>query len=137
MRDSTLRKRRLPTDELFWRRSTPQLMFRILSIDGGGVRGIFPAYVLKQLSDTLNGQSLRDVFDLVIGTSTGGIVAAAVAQDIPLQRLVELYEQEAPTIFGQQHTFNVSGIIRSLYSAGPLRALIDSIFGNTTMADVR
>jgi uncharacterized protein len=62
-------------------------MFRILSIDGGGVRGVFPAYVLKQLSNTLNGQSLRDLFDLVIGTSTGGIIAAAIAQDIPSSAL--------------------------------------------------
>ena len=90
-------------------------MFRILSIDGGGVRGIFPAYVLKQLSDTLDAQSLRDVFELVIGTSTGGIIAAAVAQDIPLQRVVELYEQEAPAIFGRKQAFNGSGIIRSRY----------------------
>ncbi len=111
-------------------------MFRILSIDGGGVRGIFPAYVLKQLSDTLNGRRLRDVFDLVIGTSTGGIIAAAVAQDIPLQRVVELYEQEAPTIFGRQHAFNGSGIIRSRYPAEPLRNLINSIFGAATMRDV-
>jgi patatin-like phospholipase/acyl hydrolase len=111
-------------------------MFRILSIDGGGVRGIFPAYVLKQLSDTLDGQSLRDVFDLVIGTSTGGIIAAAVAQDIPLQRVVELYEQEAPAIFGRKHVFNGSGIIRSRYPAEPLRSLIGSIFGDVTMKDV-
>lgn len=111
-------------------------MFRILSIDGGGVRGIFPAYVLKQLSDTLNGQSRRDVFDRVIGTSTGGIIAAAVAQDIPLQRVVELYEQEAPRIFGRQHAFNGSGIIRSRYPAEPLRDLINNIFGAATMRDV-
>lgn len=111
-------------------------MFRILSIDGGGVRGIFPAYVLKQLSDIVGGKTLRDVFDLIIGTSTGGIIAAAVAQDIPLQRVVELYEQEAPTIFGRKHAFNGRGIIRSRYPAEPLRSLIDGIFGDVTMKDV-
>ncbi len=111
-------------------------MFRILSVDGGGVRGIFPAYVLKQLSATLDGQSLRDVFDLVIGTSTGGIIAAAVAQNIPLQRVVELYEQEAPTIFGRQQAFSGRGILRSRYPAEPLRSLISGIFGAATMKDV-
>ena len=50
--------------------------FRILSIDGGGIKGIFPAAFLAQIElHLLNGRSVADNFDLIAGTSTGGILA--------------------------------------------------------------
>ena len=50
--------------------------FRILSIDGGGIKGVFPAAILTYLEETrLDGQPIGDYFDLVAGTSTGGILS--------------------------------------------------------------
>ena len=55
---------------------------RILSIDGGGIRGIIPAVVLSRL-ERQTGQRVADLFDLVAGTSTGGILALGVTRPGP------------------------------------------------------
>lgn len=69
---STRRRERLP-----WPAGQP---FRILSIDGGGIKGIFPAAVLAHLEERfLGGRSIATCFDLVTGTSTGGILALGLA----------------------------------------------------------
>ena len=52
---------------------------RILAIDGGGIRGIIPALVLAEIEDR-TGRRVADLFDLVAGTSTGGILAAALTR---------------------------------------------------------
>ncbi|HEY7525775.1 MAG TPA: patatin-like phospholipase family protein [Candidatus Limnocylindria bacterium] len=73
---------------------------RILSIDGGGVRGVIPAVVLAALEDALKGR-VRDHFDFVAGTSTGALIAAAVGAGVPAQRIVEMYLRRAPDLFGK------------------------------------
>lgn len=97
-------------------------MFRVLAIDGGGVRGIYPAHILDLLSAQVPGRALAGVFDLVIGTSTGAMVAAAVACGLPLQRVVALYEEKAPVIFGAKR-FTLLGTLRSEYCSCPYRKL--------------
>src|SRR5690554_4752392 len=53
-------------------------MFRILSIDGGGIRGVIPAMVLTAIEEKA-GRPIADLFDLIAGTSTGGIIAVGLA----------------------------------------------------------
>ena len=50
-------------------------MRRILTIDGGGIKGVFPAAFLAEIEDALEGEEVARYFDLVAGTSTGGIIA--------------------------------------------------------------
>jgi patatin-like phospholipase/acyl hydrolase len=71
---------------------------RILAIDGGGVRGIIPATVLASLEQA-TGTLTRDQFDFVAGTSTGAVIAGAVAAGIPAERLVSLYRRRGPELF--------------------------------------
>src|SRR5919106_6495314 len=71
---------------------------RILTIDGGGVRGVIPAVALVALEDALKGR-IRDHFDFVAGTSTGALIAAAVAAGKPAERIVEMYVERAPRLF--------------------------------------
>jgi len=73
---------------------------RILSIDGGGVRGVIPAVWLAALEKEVGGRA-RDHFDFVAGTSTGALIAAAVAVGIPAQTIVELYVDRAPKLFSK------------------------------------
>lgn len=73
-------------------------MYRVLSIDGGGIRGIIPAVWLQHLESRL-GSPLAAHFDLVAGTSTGAILAAGIASGIPSARLVDLYEKQGAQIF--------------------------------------
>jgi patatin-like phospholipase/acyl hydrolase len=102
-------------------------MFRILSIDGGGVRGIFPAYLLKLLSADLS-RDLGEIFDLIVGTSTGSFIAAAIASGISPDQVVQLYETEAPNIFGNPRS-TLKGTVQSKYSSAPLRRVATEIFG--------
>lgn len=78
-------------------------MKRILSIDGGGIRGVFPAAFLTSLEADLD-QPLSDYFDLISGTSTGGIIALGLALGIPAKDILALYETQGPKIFSQTNT---------------------------------
>jgi hypothetical protein len=109
------------------------MAFRILAIDGGGVRGIFPAHILASLAKQLG--KLSGLFDLVAGTSVGAIVAAAIARDVDLDRLCTLYEAEAAAIFSRR-VGSVRGVVRSAYSSVALQKLLTDVFGEATFAEV-
>ena len=66
-------------------------MYRILSLSGGGIRGIFQAACLNELANLRRENPLSRSFDLVAGTSTGAIVAMGVALSVDLGRLVDLF----------------------------------------------
>jgi uncharacterized protein len=70
----------------------------LLSIDGGGVRGIIPAVALAKLEST-TGRPARETFSFAAGTSTGAIIAAAIAAGIPATSIVDLYVDRAREIF--------------------------------------
>lgn len=71
---------------------------RILSLSGGGIRGLFQAVFLRDLAKAL-GRPLYEHFDIVTGTSTGSILALGVALDVDLDEAVTLFELEGPKIF--------------------------------------
>ena len=73
-------------------------MRRILTIDGGGVRGIIPAVVLAALERTTR-RPARETFDFIAGTSTGAVLAAGLAAGIPAERLVALYLERSGEVF--------------------------------------
>jgi patatin-like phospholipase/acyl hydrolase len=71
---------------------------RILSIDGGGIRGIIPACTLVALEEQLK-KRVRECFDFVAGTSTGALIAAAVVAGVPASRILEVYTKRSKEIF--------------------------------------
>lgn len=73
---------------------------RILSIDGGGIKGTMPAAFLAALEEDL-GEPIGSYFDLIAGTSTGGIIALGLGLGRTARELLELYERRGPIIFGQ------------------------------------
>src|SRR3954463_12173122 len=73
-------------------------MKRILSIDGGGIRGIIPASTLVALEQQL-GKPVRECFDFLAGTSTGALIAAAAAAGVPATRILDIYIQRAGEVF--------------------------------------
>lgn len=86
----------------------PQQPFRVLSIDGGGIRGIIPARFLCELESHishLKGEPVRfcDYFDLICGTSTGGIIAIGLALGMSAGDVLKLYNANARKIFGHWH----------------------------------
>lgn len=92
-------------------------LFRILSIDGGGIRGIFPAAYLAQLElRFLGGKSIGDCFDLVAGTSTGGIIALGLAHGMTAQQVLGVYMERGETIFPASSPLTgPSKFVRSLF----------------------
>lgn len=76
-------------------------MRRILSIDGGGIRGTFPAAFLASLEEGLE-YPIGRYFDLIAGTSTGGIIAIGLALGLRAKEILELYENDGPRIFSQE-----------------------------------
>lgn len=72
--------------------------FKILCIDGGGIKGLYSAQVLAKFEECFN-TKLSDHFDLICGTSTGGIIALAVSAKILMSEVVRFYEEYGPKIF--------------------------------------
>ena len=90
----TLNRRRVP---LPW---PADKEFRILSIDGGGIRGIYPATFLAGLEERyLEGASVAQYFDLIAGTSTGGIIAVGLGAGLKAADLRDLYIRRGCEIF--------------------------------------
>jgi len=104
---------------------------RILSIDGGGVRGIIPAMVLAALERT-TGKPARDHFQFLAGTSTGGVIAGALAAGIPAERLVSLYERRGPELFRRIPglTFLRRVITGTMYDVKTLNRMLAEELGN-------
>ena len=105
-------------------------MRRILTIDGGGVRGIIPAVLLAEL-ERVTGRPTRETFDMAAGTSTGAVLAAGIAAGIPAAELVRIYAERAGQVFRSIPI--ISGIRRvvtgTLYDTGTLHELIREELG--------
>jgi patatin-like phospholipase/acyl hydrolase len=87
-------QRRIPQD---WPKDR---RFRILSLDGGGIKGLFSATVLAELERRyLSGRSIAHYFDLVAGTSTGGILALGLGAGLTAAELAEVYGRRGGEIF--------------------------------------
>jgi patatin-like phospholipase/acyl hydrolase len=75
--------------------------FQILSLDGGGFKGLFSAAVLAKLEEK-SGQRITDHFDLITGTSTGGLIAIGLGLGLSPREIVQFYVKEGPTVFGNR-----------------------------------
>jgi patatin-like phospholipase/acyl hydrolase len=116
--------------------STPETMFKILSIDGGGIRGVFAARFLERCEETW--RKLHETFDLIIGTSTGGIIALAAAYEKPMSTIVKIYSEHAAEIFPRHGLFSsrALSLFRSKYDNRPLILLLKGVFGSSVSFDI-
>jgi predicted acylesterase/phospholipase RssA len=101
----------------------------LLSIDSGGIRGIIPAVALVKLENT-TGKLTREIFTFVAGTSTGAIIAAAIAAGIPATRILDLYINRTREIF-THYPWNIIKriLFGSMYSIEKLHDLIAEEIG--------
>lgn len=113
--------------------------YRILSIDGGGTRGVIPATLLDSLFQS-TGQPPAELFDLFAGTSTGGIISIGLAYGLEPAQLVDLYLNQSDKVFHDTPLDNLrDGFGKNLgadYSTGPLKKILQSLFGEATLGDV-
>lgn len=104
-------------------------MRRILSIDGGGIRGLLPASFLATVEDAV-GEPLVDYFDLIVGTSTGGIVALGLGAGMPAAEIRDFYLTHGPSIFsGSRAPRSIRHLVFGKYSATGLRSALQDAFG--------
>ena len=112
--------------------------FRILSIDGGGIRGIFPAAFLAGLEERyLGGASVAQCFDLIAGTSTGGIIALGLGAGHTAAALRDLYIRRGREIFPPQRLLgrlwgSVRHFVLYRYDRDALMRALDETFGQKT-----
>lgn len=121
--------------------------FRILALSGGGYRGLYTAELLKRIEADNNGEPLARRFDLIAGTSIGGILALALACEIPASKLVELFETHGPTIFRRRSAWSkllrlaprfdryLFGLFSARYSSHGLKEVLahDELFADHLM----
>ncbi|MXZ28659.1 patatin-like phospholipase family protein [Candidatus Poribacteria bacterium] len=123
--------------------------YRVLSLDGGGMRGIYTAAFLARLADQfsrIRDEAALDLgrgFDLITGTSTGAIVGCALAIGRPMQEIVGLYREHGSKIFPHRIAGKVSAVYRATQGGRYVRAgdkalrdALESVLGDTTMRDV-
>lgn len=113
--------------------------FRILSLDGGGIKGTFTAAFLAEL-EIMTGKRIIDYFDLITGTSTGGILALGLGLGISANELLKFYEKNGPVIFPlsgihMQIIYSIRRYFRTKYSADTLRKSLESVFDNRRLSD--
>lgn len=108
--------------------------FQILALDGGGYKGMFAASALACLEQDL-GTSVADHFDLITGTSTGGLIALALGAGLRPADVADFYLSQGTRIFHRRSLG--SPILRRKYGAGPLERALTEILGGTTLADSR
>jgi patatin-like phospholipase/acyl hydrolase len=113
---------------------TREPVFRILSLDGGGIRGIFTASFLATLEE-MAGRRAGEFFDLIVGTSTGAIIGLSLALGIPAKTVLDLYVERGARIF--RHPRALGWILRPRYGHRHLERAVREIFGDRTINDAR
>ncbi|WP_096187969.1 CBASS cGAMP-activated phospholipase [Evansella halocellulosilytica] len=115
--------------------------YKILSIDGGGIKGLYSAVILSDFEEKYG--KLNNYFDLICGTSTGGIIALALSAGIPAKEIVSLYEKNGPKIFPYNTKYTrlfhkiKQALFTSKYSDSNLRLALVNVFGEKRIRDCK
>lgn len=87
--------------------------FKILSLDGGGIRGVYSAELLRHCEETFcHGTKLADHFDMIAGTSTGAIIALGLGIGISTPKIVDFYRDDGREIFPPLPTWKLIKCLR-------------------------
>ncbi len=108
---------------------------RILSLDGGGIKGVFTAAFLASIEEEIEG-SVGMYFDLIVGTSTGGIIALGLGLGFTAKDLLSFYEDLGSKVFAGNRLLGfLQQIGLSKYKAEPLRRALESKFSGLKLGD--
>ncbi|HNP31789.1 MAG TPA: CBASS cGAMP-activated phospholipase [Flavobacterium sp.] len=121
-------------------------VFKILSIDGGGIKGLYSATILKKFEDKFECKTSNH-FDMICGTSTGGLIALALSLKISAKDICEFYEKKGGIIFPRHWKIKIPfigtfdfGLYKQIikggkYSDVDLKESLSEIFGNKKIKD--
>jgi patatin-like phospholipase/acyl hydrolase len=117
--------------------------YRVLAVDGGGIRGIIPALILAEIEE-MTRRPISDLFDLIAGTSTGGILALGLTKpgadgkpEKTAMDVVRLYEMEGSTIFPTSFLqgLHLGAIRGSKYDSKGIESTLKKYFGDARLKD--
>ena len=119
--------------------------YKILSIDGGGIRGILPAMILQEMERRLRERTgdanarIADHFDMIAGTSAGGMLACSMlychnGKKMDCAKAVELFENGGPIIFKKTGLNKIRRLFDSLYPAKNIEGVLADVFGESQLS---
>ncbi len=114
--------------------------YRVLAIDGGGIRGIVTTILLQRIVSTPGLENFFDATDLMAGTSSGGLIALGIAHQVNLAELRDLFVSSGPKIFDDSWLDDLVdlGKLRGAdYSITPLRRDLMRLFGSATLGQLK
>ncbi|MFQ2470406.1 CBASS cGAMP-activated phospholipase [Aeromonas caviae] len=112
--------------------------YHVLALSGGGYRALYSATILKEFEQVL-GRPIASHFDLICGTSAGGLLALGLASEIPASELKSLFEDQGQQIFGTRDSIRklLGFLTRAKHSNAGLRSVLEQRFGKTTMGELK
>lgn len=112
--------------------------FQILAIDGGGMRGLFPAGILARFEETY-GIEVANCFDLIVGTSTGGIIALGLGKGLSPAAIEAFYLDRGPRIFAGADSVlrSIAHLTEAKHDSAPLQRELQQCFGETLLGESR
>jgi len=113
--------------------------YRIVSMDGGGIRGIISTILLQRLSAEPSLSGWLEKVDLLAGTSTGGLLALGIAKPLDLGVIRDLYETKGKEIFDAswlRDLRDLDGLAGAKYDIANLEGELQGMFGDTTLAQL-
>ncbi len=113
-------------------------VFHVLALSGGGYRALYSAVILRELEGLL-GKPLAQHFDLICGTSAGGLLALGLAAEIPAVELQTMFEEQGMRIFGSRSWLRklFGFFTMAKHSHEGLRAVLQEKFSDKTIGDLQ
>lgn len=111
------------------------MTFHVLALSGGGIRGLHAVHIVDMIEQQL-GNPIARHFDLICGTSIGGILALGLALERPASELKTLLVDKRKQVFARPLSRRLLSWIRAKHPVEPLRAELERIFGNATLEDL-
>ena len=114
----------------------------ILSLDGGGIRGLISARILHEIEER-TGKGIHELFDLIVGTSTGGILAIGLTHPggpHTAKEMLELYRERGQEIFSRslwKRATSVQGLSDERYDAEPLEEILEEMLHDAELKATR
>jgi predicted acylesterase/phospholipase RssA len=121
------------------------MAFQILALSGGGYLGLFTAKILEQIEAQI-GAPIATRFDLLAGTSIGGIIALGLAKEVPAAKIVEAMVAHGAEIFsnrpppkalGKKIMDALSSVRSPKYGTDGLKKILDEILGDSVLGEAR
>jgi patatin-like phospholipase/acyl hydrolase len=127
-----------PYDSIKPQNDLRQRVFQVLALSGGGYRGLYTAKIIADIEAAEGGTPFARHFELIAGTSIGGILALALSLEIPASAMVALFTEHGDEIFLKQHGA-LFGYARAPYTAEGLKLLLqrEDVFGDLRLSACR